>query len=207
MPPSGLKRYLPDWYLGIFGLLASLFVIVSIFYWTGARGVSFSGADAIDFKREHDYALLQLTPTRALLVQGSGYTAVVKYERGPICWLMCGTYESAGTAGDAISQKGDWLFWSPKIAGEVAVNLKTGETITVQDPASRAELEAAGLSFEGAMLDRERVFPKLRAVSVQNESCTIFTTAFLLLFAMMFLALPVVARNHKKRLAALTQSR
>ncbi|MBL8744409.1 MAG: hypothetical protein JNK04_25050, partial [Myxococcales bacterium] len=177
------------------------------FYWTGARGVSVSGADAIDFKREHDYALLKLTPSRALLVQGSGYTAVVKYERGPICWLMCGTYESAGTAGDAISQKGDWLFWSPKIPGEVAVNLETGETITVQDPASRAELDAEGLSFDGALLNRERVFPKLKAVSVQNESCTIFTSAFLLLFGLMLLALPFVARNHKKRLAALTHPR
>jgi hypothetical protein len=205
--PSPLARHLPDWYVGLFALVLSLFVAVSFFYYTGARGVSFSGADAIDFGREHDYALLKLTPTRALLVQGSGYAAVVKYERGPICWLMCGTYESAGTAGDAISQKGDWLFWSPTIAGDVAVNLKSGETIEVSDPASRTELEAKGLSFEGSVLDRERVFPALKALSVQNESCTIFTTAFLLLFAILLLALPFVARNHKKRLAALTQSR
>lgn len=187
------------------GLLVVLWVAISFYYYTGSDGVAVNGVTAVDFKRGHDFALLELTPSRAILVMKDGYSAIVSYARGPWCFLMCGVYDSTGNEGGVLHARGDWIYWEPLHDGDAAVNVATGEIVTARAPSALAtpvvpELAAHGLVFDEAdKFNQEAMYPRLHSLSVQNESCWTFQAAFLTLATGMLiaLALQLVVRRQR----------
>ena len=143
---------------------------------------------------------------------------VVRYERTfPLLW-QCGCYDTDGLLVHAEYQKGDWIYTSildvPADSGQrplivAALNLKTGETISIPDP-SVTSVDAATfapfLQRGLAVDDADRFVPDtalkgLKGLSMQNESCLDFTVAFYLLFVLWLVIAPFAIRSHRKKTA------
>ena len=202
-----MKKLFPDWYLALVGLITTLFIGTSIYYWLGADGVSVKGA-RIDFDRKFDRKLFEIDGQRAYSVssrgQGEPHVSIVKYRRGtfPFCPL-CGWNTTAGSIFNlADFRSGDWVYSRYTFPGRpIAYNLRTGELVqsarTGKHRASRAPEPSdepfyvkQGFTFD----DQRKVSRQLgqhAGLSVINEGCVIFTAAFLFFYAVFFLMLPV----------------
>jgi hypothetical protein len=182
----------PGWWGAVLGLLLVLWIMTTLFYRLGAEKAPLGAAD-VEFGRQHDFALFRVGDGAALLVTRSGFFSVVKYGRGTIPFCpICGVHESRGSivnlAGYA---KGDWIY-SDYPNGRFAelYNTATGERVDVEAPegASKETIAALpayrdrGLDFDdGNKLDGAVIKQRWSSLSTINESCVIFTFAFLLL--------------------------
>jgi hypothetical protein len=194
-----------------------------LYYHTGASGVRIEGA-SVDFGRGADYQLYRITDRMALQVNADQTSAIVEYQRGiaPLT-LLCGTYENNGTTLVRARLAGDWLYGIPveqlqsegwrKVprAGVAAVNLATGETISVAkqslDPSQKwplpPELVARGWSEEaGVKANAKALVGRLEKLSTSNESCENFNVAFLLVAVALVLLLPFLLWFKRRQVAA-----
>lgn len=188
----------------------ALWVGLTCYYHLGGDGMELGGA-SISFNRGADFALYKINDKLALIAPRSGGLDVVTYDRGiPPFNLLCGTYDSTGTAMQYPRMSGDWLFGIPmeerQVGGEwrkvpvdgiAGVNLSTGELIRSKAVASfdvwPAELTARGLTDKTGTGPSLKVLSKrLKPLSVQQESCMVFNAAFLLIFLGWILFIPIV---------------
>jgi hypothetical protein len=218
-----MRKRIPDWYRGVWVLLLVFWIALTVYYHTGSSGVQFGGVGGgatIDFHRGSDYQLYRITDHMALHVGQDGLVAVVDYQRGtPPLTLLCGSYEGAGTTLQSARVSGDWLYgrpvevihqhgWSTVFrSGVAAVNLASGETINVQKQAGDPdkdlstfppELTARGLTAEAGAPAGATLAGRLKALSTSNEGCENFNWAFLILFALMGLMLPVLLLSRRR---------
>ncbi|MDD5305985.1 MAG: hypothetical protein PHU25_01565 [Deltaproteobacteria bacterium] len=194
----------PRWFWTVTVAAASLWLIVTLYYWLGASGVSASGAK-ISFDRKHDISLFKVDDTQALSVDKYG-VGLVKYKRGmfPFCPL-CGMNESSGTIMNGVRyRKGDWIYTDIAQPFKEAVNLKTGETVDLPDGSGTlaqppADFVARGLDFaQGNAIDPESVSTSFVRLPTINESCVTFNAAFIIVFGVLLLIGGVFALRRPK---------
>jgi hypothetical protein len=188
----------PSWFPASFGLLLAMWIGVSIFYHAGADGVRFGRTSAVDFDREHDFALYKIDDEHAfLLMPDMGHVALVNYGKGvaPFCWL-CGSYEPQGNVIDSFAFiRGDWAYGESNYESSRphAINLKTGETITLKlrsadsNPTDSEQFRKLGLVASDeyrVSLNPALALAEREPLSTLNESCMIFNMAFLFLIAL-----------------------
>ena len=127
---------LRHWFLGVYVIIAGLWLVTTVAYALGAGGITFgnryTGDRArIDFQRGHDRQVLALPHRRGLLIHPGTpvHATVVPLRRGlpaPICWA-CGKDETAGAVVDVEYRRGPWLYHAPlAIADELAALARAG---------------------------------------------------------------------------------
>jgi hypothetical protein len=202
------RQFLGHWFVGVFAIIAVIWVITLVAYALGFKGVSFrnkfTGQDAtIDFMRQHDRVFLQLADDVGLELNPGGphlSGTIVKLSSGlpGLCWV-CGDHETAGGIAIVDYRLGDWLFRAPFDNSKnsevehgrpesrafiltIAYDRASGERVQVAPTADLAAQQLA-LSTRGLVpSDAARIDPEnladLPVVSMQREGCVIFNMAF-----------------------------
>jgi hypothetical protein len=196
--PKGPRRHrLPQWFLTVMGLVVLLWAGVTVYYRLGASGVRVRAyGAAASFDRRFDRTLLKINDRYAMVASTVGSNpSVYRYERGmfPFCPL-CGIYTMQGAGFGADYRKGDWIYGSQASPWGDAVNVRTGEVIDVPGSTGSleenppAEFKARGLDFAPAdKLTPEAAIAGLEPLSTINESCLVFTVAFMLIAGLVLL--------------------
>jgi len=205
----------PSWWVVVMGLLAILWISVTVIYRQGESGVRFgTGGAGLSFDRQHDHALFEVDERAALLVSQGGTMSLVEYGRGmfPFCPL-CGTHELRGSIVNLAHYYKDGWIYTDHPGGPFAelYHVASGKRVDVPRPAGAApgqvdagtlpEYKSRGLTIDAdhritAGFIQER-FPLLSPI---QESCVVFNAAFMLLAAL-WIAVGLVIVIRGRRLA------
>lgn len=162
---------------GMTAALAVLFIGFNLIYRLGSDGVSVRGT-AVSFSRLHDKQLYRVDANNAVLLQSADTTSteqmVVRIKAAPFPFsLLCGGYLSDGFTTDYETIVKD--------------NAILGRNISKKPHPTPGERDRVLVAMTPA-----EVHTQLKPVSTCNESCVTFNAAFLFLFALAFIALPVL---------------
>ena len=161
----------------IFGGLVALFVTFNFAYRVGGDGVEVQGRN-ISFQRGHDVQLYRVDDRNAVMVGRSDLNAdelaIVRTTTVPFPFsVLCGRFDR-----DGFTEEYEQVRRSASLAGRV-VTRKPHPT-----PGERDRVLVA--------MKANEAHAKLAPLATCNESCVTFNAAFLLLFALALVALPVL---------------
>jgi hypothetical protein len=167
-------------------LMAGLLVLFAGFnfiYRTGSAGVKISGA-SVSFQRGHDIQLYRVDEQNAVLVSQADLNAtqlaVVRTTSVPMPFsLLCGAHRPDGFTTEYAA-----LTTHAALAGRKVIR----EPHPI--PGERDRVHVAMSAAE--------VATQLNAMPTCNESCLTFNAAFLILFALALLVLPVLLLRRRK---------
>ena len=193
-----LRSRIPGWYSPLLIFVVILWIVFSLIHWLGGSGVNVSGAD-VSFNREHDVQLFRITDRIAFELDNDGDVSVMTYAPTMFPFnVLAGWYERDGRAmSGRVMRMGDWVYSdSPGLGRGIpdALNLKTGETLTVPDDQAKQYTKTYDISVlntlpfyrdHGFVVDEqhrmtaEQVATDFTAISTLNESGMIVQAAFL----------------------------
>lgn len=197
------------WFVGIFAILAAVWLVVEVAYLAGSDGVSFrnryTGQRAsIDFGRKHDRPFVALSDDVGMELNSAGphlHGAVNTLKSGlpVVCWL-CGDLRQDEGIGIVAYRQGDWFYRAPDdnsrnseaLHGRpqsrayiltIAYNRATHERVQVPAAATLAAqtqvLAARGLVVDESARLSQSNLADLAPVSMQREGCVVVQLAFL----------------------------
>jgi hypothetical protein len=196
-------------------LLAILWIGVTVVYRQGESGVRVgTGGAGLSFERQNDHALFAIDARAALLVSQDGSMSLVEYGRGPFPFCpLCGTHELRGSIVNLAHYYKDGWIYTDHPGGPFAelYHVASGQRVDVPRPAGAVpgQTDAGalpGYASRGLTIDADhRITPALiherfPSLSLINESCVVFNSAFMLLAAA-WIAVGLVIAIRGRRIA------
>lgn len=200
-----MSRWLPRWYRLAWSLWATLLIATAVAYYMGAGGLR-TGSVRIAFEPETPQQLLKLDDARALLIT-QRMISLVRYERSNPLLYVCGCVELAGTiVNDIDRQHGDWLYTShagkPRYGAD-AVNIATGETLTIASDRDAPETQRALAARGFAPASDPALTPASVAAAhdtlwLRKESCMIWLLAYYAIALLLLLLAPLAVVQSRR---------